>query len=349
MSILSRRPRAAFTLIELLVVIAIIAILIGLLLPAVQKVREAAARLKCSNNLKQIALAAHNYHDANGAFPHGRKFDIWDTYTWSVPILPYMEQDNIFTGYVTFNDQIYSTSNPGSKTPAGNIAIQRASRHAPIASFNCPSDGGPFGNELGSDTWGFQRASYRAVAGSGDMYGNVPSGQSLPPAPAPNPFAVGIFGVTREDPVVGRATKARQAKIVAITDGASNTVSFSEGIQPQTTGWGGPVGNSWLGNMGGGLMTTTLTPNSTAADQIVGPCPRDNGDQTYKAPCNRIANNDGNGRSADGAHAAARSFHTGGVNAGMGDGSIRFFRNSIDVVVWRALGTMSNGEVVSDN
>ena len=138
-------------------------------------------------------------------------------------------------------------------------------------------------------------------------------------------------------------------KIDSITDGTSNTVSFSEGIQPQTTGWGGPIGNSWLGNMGGGLMTTTLTPNSSAADQIVGPCPGNNGDTTYKAPCNRIANNDGNGRSADGAHAGARSFHTGGVNAGMTDGSVRFFRNSIDIAAWRAFGTMANGEVISDN
>jgi prepilin-type N-terminal cleavage/methylation domain-containing protein/prepilin-type processing-associated H-X9-DG protein len=334
------RRRTAFTLIELLVVISIIAILLFLLLPAVQKVREAASRTKCVNNLKQLALACHDYHSATGALPYGRKYDIWDTYTWTQLVLPYLEQDAVYRGYWTLGQTGFRQQYPGPNGPIGDDARLREARTTVLPMFLCPSDRGPMGNELNTGPYGFIRGNYRGCVGSGDMYGAAVDTTS-------GPWGVGTFGVVSGQSIdPGAAVPTRGVPVTSVSDGTSNTLLFSEGLVPTVTGWGGPLGEIIYGNMGGALFSAALTPNTSAPDRVVGPCPHDQGDTVYREPCLTLGGNAWWTPSAARAHAAARSRHPGGVNAALADGSVRFVSDSIDQGVWRALGTRAGGEVV---
>jgi prepilin-type N-terminal cleavage/methylation domain-containing protein/prepilin-type processing-associated H-X9-DG protein len=337
----SPKSHRGFTLIELLVVIAIIAILIGLLLPAVQKVRESAARVKCANNLKQLSLGCVAYHDTEGALPFGRKYDIWDTYTWMELVLPYIEQGNVYSGYITIDEKGFVTSYPGPNGPIGNDATLRAARTSVINVLLCPSDVGPMNNEVDTTDYGFIRGNYRGCTGTGDMYG-------APTDATTGPWGVGAFGVHagQSFDMLDRAQLG--VKMTMISDGVSNTLLLSEGLVATVPGWGGVMGEVIYGNMGGALFSASLPPNSPSPDRVVGPCPQQQGDGRYKAPCLTLGSNVWWTPSAEGAHAAARSQHMNGVNAAMADGSIHFFSNGTDIGSWRAMGTRANNDTISE-
>ena len=334
------RPKG-FTLVELLVVIAIIGILIGMLLPAVQTVRESARRTVCKNNLKQLALACLNFESAHQQFPYGRKYDIWDTYTWTQQALPYIEQSAIYDLYWNLGDRGFARTLPGPNGPIGNDERLRQAREAVIITLVCPSDLGPVENEINTSSFGYIRGNYRGCVGSGDMYGNVLDDSS------PGPWGRGLFSVAPGQSFdTGVFPQTIHAQMSNFTDGTSNTLALSEGLVPHVQpGWGGPMGENLYGNMGGSLFSANSTPNSSAPDLIYGPCPQDLGDPIYDAPCVSIGGSPWWQPNGIGAQVAARSRHPTGVNATRVDGSVSFYSNSIDQYTWRSLGTRDTGEV----
>jgi prepilin-type processing-associated H-X9-DG protein len=162
------------------------------------------------------------------------------------------------------------------------------------------------------------------------------------------PWGVGMFGVRPAQSVdPGASVRTSGVRLTEVADGTSHTLLLMENIIPTVTGWGGPMGETIYGNMGGALLSASLTPNATAPDRPLGPCPQDAGDRVYREPCLSLGGSAWWSPSGRGAHAAARSKHPGGVNAALADGSVRFFADSVDQAAWRAMGTRAGGEVVN--
>ncbi len=325
--------RNAFTLIELLVVIAIIGVLIGLLVPAVQKVREAASRMSCTNNLKQIGLALHNYHDTNGYFPAGYvdgnsnpastpDNDMGPGWGWAAYLLPYMEQQNVYN-QINFNQAVGVGS---------NAAISRMS----LKFYQCPSDGNqqPFGvydstfttpivtvahaNYVGCLGWVecFNGAGGLAQVGGADgLSGSLGSAGS------------GVF------------FRNSRTNIASVTDGLSNTIFVGERSSNHS-----PV--TWTGAVAGGRCPAWMATQP--------PSP-------YAPPPGPAYDNADFGEALVLSHGNAThlpnadfpiydpdtfySMHTHGANFLFGDGSVHFLNSSINPYTYQYLCTIAGGEV----
>src|SRR5262245_58688884 len=369
------RQRRGFTLIELLVVIAIIAILIGLLLPAVQKVREAAARMKCQNNLKQIALAVHNYHDANGKFPVGvqRIFppdngqqNMVSTYAagsgnpnakggtvsvvnnlstaigpnWAILILPFIEQDNLFKQFAPgINNYLPS---------GGTDTSWRGIRGFTVPPYLCPSDSANAAIQFALNGGGWARGNYAASAGNSwlnwTLNGDSQDGGAFGGAHGKSGGCFGVnFGASLTQ--------------LTVEDGSSNTAMINEiriGLNQNDRR------GVWALGVGGSSITAALATGDATVPNDANEYSDDTED------CNKTRQAAGVGNSGLGIlrmgcsndnlpnnwpnwQGQSRSRHTGGVNIGFGDGSVRFIRETVNQATWKLVNCRNDGQVYTLN
>ena len=298
MKSLSRR---GFTLVELLVVIAIIGVMVGLLLPAVQAAREAARRMSCTNNLKQIGLAMHNYHDTYNRFPAAHAACCFGT--WVVPVMPYVELGNVADLYQNWGGTDATGPRYGAAPNTTNVTDNRY----PV--FTCPSD-------LENRPIGQMTNHNYAV-----NFGNTGAAQQA------NLNGV-VFG---DAPFVQDVNK--RIGMRNLVDGTSNTLLVSEVRQGQKSDLRGFL---WWGDAS--KFTTYLAINSPLPDRIY-----------TLSYCNPVPGMPCDISTADNpAMFASRSLHPGGVNSLLGDGSVRFFSETMNLQIWRGLSTSNAGEVLEE-
>jgi prepilin-type N-terminal cleavage/methylation domain-containing protein/prepilin-type processing-associated H-X9-DG protein len=320
--------RSAFTLIELLVVIAIIAVLVGLLLPAVQKVREAAARMSCTNNLKQIALAAHNYHSTFSVLPPGVNLPgfnpppanvppapvLGKTFSFLEAILPEIEGGNI---YNKLNFQAPNNSSTNGKWDSqynvGNCDVAGAPGSTIIKTFLCPSDPGITQTTFtanGGTIYTFGANSYGGCAGTVAFFTNSMT-------------CDGIFFINSK------------VKLTDITDGTSNTIMLGERMRLDPT-YNTVSGKDFQNNSGWAWA------NSNAGfDYLFG----------TEVPINWViplgTTSDPGLVFEDERFNAFGSFHTSGANFAFADGSVKFLADSTPLTILQQLGTRAGGEVIN--
>jgi prepilin-type N-terminal cleavage/methylation domain-containing protein/prepilin-type processing-associated H-X9-DG protein len=337
------RTGRAFTLIELLVVIAIIAILIGLLLPAVQKVREAAARMACSNNLKQIGLAMHNHHDSRGTLPPGGMYYgvccTPPTYsTWAIEILPYIEQDNLYRQYRQ-NEVNVSTAN--NLVGRERVKTYECGSDTLVGRLEEPASGPRPAGQL------WMHGSYRAVSGRMNLLIAHGNWDGFEPQLWPNnrndigyrgllhAIGVGYNGVASPN-VTASGTHINSMggpeKLTACTDGLSNTLMVGEYTSTSTTTratfWAYSYASYNQSSVGpeSRLFGKSYGASSTDTTGCWG-TPGLYGDQ----PCKRAFN----------------SGHTNGANFVLGDGSVKFFSYNVALDLLQNMSTMAGGEVAT--
>jgi prepilin-type processing-associated H-X9-DG protein len=300
------------------VVIAIIGILVALLLPAVQAAREAARRAQCVNNLKQLAVAMHNYESAKHELPPGLHGCCWGT--WQVAVLPYLEETALGAMYQDFGGLDASHPWYHEEPNLSNVSAKR------LTVATCPSDkvSAPF-------PWGPQgmtKHNYVVNYGPTGLENNlyeIPNGGWNQ--------VVLLKGIKYE----GAPFESRKTiRLAKITDGTSNTLLMSELIQGEDVDI---RGLTWWGDGAG--FSTYLAPNSSQPDVSV-----------YGSYCDRTEND--LKPCVQQTHAnpemyGARSRHPGGVNVAMCDGSVRMVNDSIDLNTWRALSTIHGGEILSED
>lgn len=324
--------RVGFTLIELLVVIAIIAILVAILLPAVQQAREAARRSSCKNNMKQLGLAIHNYHDVFEQFPlnYAETFTTnRGTVSWMTTILPYIDQQNLYDN-IDFSYGI--NDDPRSPNPAGTPINQPSNgwvAKQAIPTFKCPTDTSdplmPNRANYGG-TWAVN--SYKACAGSNWTWATW---QHRPPAPgAGDRFLHNQgHGLDRGNGIIFRGSGFPYSNTLKhVTDGPSMTFMVGEAVPKycQHTWW-------WWFN--GVTATTSIPLNAPPVCSAVDP---NQSEDANLVACHWDWQN----------NYSFISQHAGGGQFTMGDGSVRFISENIDLTTYRALGSMGGGELLGE-